>query len=63
MGPGTGLQVDNAGNLLSNIAAVAACKLTKGGTVAEVAANRAAGYVLAPRGGGRFPLLSRGMRI
>jgi hypothetical protein len=30
---------------------------------AEVAANRAAGYVLAPRGGGRSPLLSRGMRV
>jgi len=32
-------------------------------SAAEVAANRAAGYVLAPRGGGRFPLLSKGMRI
>jgi hypothetical protein len=32
-------------------------------SAAEVAANRAAGYVLAARGGGRVPLLSRGMRI
>jgi len=28
----------------------------------EIAQNRATGYVLAPRSGGRFPLLSRGMR-